>query len=230
MYGIPGFLLATFIVFLGFPFIFFIMPFYLFFLLRGTHERAEKVQGKLQSLLMSNETINKSALEIRLNSLFARRRLIAITNSRIIFVYRNKLGGYDMKDCQWKDLIDVKLSENVFPTYFGSTLDFKFSNSPVAEIKISGIKSNMAAEIYAFSQREEQTWEEKKRIRSIEEDRAKAGGVHINGIPNVNNLGGKPHKDISEELMSVKKLLDDGTITDAEFQEIKSKILNKHFI
>ena len=42
---------------------------------------------------------------------------IAVTNSRIIKLTRRLLGGYEMPDCQWKDLLDATLDENVLPIF-----------------------------------------------------------------------------------------------------------------
>lgn len=230
MYGIMGLIVAACIAAMTFPAVVFFIPIYLYFYTKGAAERAVAVENKVTTLLMGNETLINSALEVRLNSLFGRRRLVAITNSRVLFVNRNILGGYVMKDHQWKDLIDVKLSENIFPRYFGSTLHFKFSNEPAEDIFISGMPTTKASEIYTVAQREEHSWEEKRRIRTIEESRAKAGGVHITNTPSHTGSVSGSKIDISDEILSIKKLLDNGTISDAEYEELKTKILNKYFI
>ena len=60
----------------------------------------------------------------RIASLFKRRELIAITNSRFISINRSLFGGFTMRDYQWKDLNDVKLAENILPGIFGFSLRF----------------------------------------------------------------------------------------------------------
>ena len=75
-----------------------------------------------------------------------------------------------------------------------------------------------------MGQFEEQAWEEKRRIRTIEEVRAAAGGVVVNNAPapSENKSGGNR---MLEEIQKAKELLDSGAVSDAEFQEMKSKIL-----
>ncbi|NNU61728.1 PH domain-containing protein [Ochrobactrum soli] len=234
MRGISGVLLAIAIAvgLLGNLVGFFIIPVYFYFLLIGRHKRIERANARINSLLMNKEQLVDSAVEMRLNSLFARRRLLAITDSRIIVLHRKILGGYSMQDYQWKDLHDVVLTENAFPKYFGSTLEFKFVDALVGIVSITGIPSDEATQIYTYSQRQEQSWEEKRRIRKIEESRAKAGGVHINGLPGVHNSGTgyASSKSTVEQISEAKSLLDAGVISDVEFQEIKSKILGQSFL
>ena len=70
----------------------------------------------------------------------------------------------------------------------------------------------------------------------MEEKRAKSGGVFIGQGSNplqsnksvTNTENEKERKvDITDELFKLKKLLDQGVLNDAEFQEMKSKILSR---
>ena len=70
----------------------------------------------------------------------------------------------------------------------------------------------------------------------MEEKRAAAGGIMIgqNTSPSVStgmgsqeNQNTTPKIDLADELLKLKKLLDEGIISDAEFQEMKSKLLAK---
>ena len=70
----------------------------------------------------------------------------------------------------------------------------------------------------------------------MEEKRAEAGGIMIGQSNNQPSLTTKfpQGKDIqyntdqiSEELLKLKDLLDKGILSDAEFQEMKSKILSR---
>ena len=91
-----------------------------------------------------------------------------------------------------------------------------------------------ASKAYKYAQQAEQSWEEKRRIRSMEEKRAEAGGIMIgqNTSPAISTAMVSKEKqdsnqivDVTEELLKLKKLLDEGILSDAEFQEMKSKIL-----
>lgn len=198
-----------------------LIPYYLL-VLRGQEARAEKATEKLRVAIMDGESVVQFALQLRVFSLWSRRQTIAITNSRIIAIARPLFGGFVMKDHQWKDLRDVQLSENVLPQWLGSRLHFTMGDG---SFEIDGIPSDQAANIYKHAQHQEQAWEEKHRVRKLEEIRAAAGGVVMNG-------GGAAANDAGigaslDELERTKRLLDSGVISDAEYQEIKAKILSR---
>lgn len=196
-----------------------LLPVYWALVVRGSELRAEEAAEKLRSTLMQGETLLHSALQGRAASLLSRRRMIAITPSRIIAVSRPLLGGFSMVDYQWKDLHDVRLSENVLPQWFGSRLVFQTAKGTVPADGIDGPK---ASEIYAYAQQQEQAWEEKRRVRHLEERRASSGGIVMQGAASTPGAAG----GTLVELEKAKQLLDSGIISDAEFHEIKAKLLS----
>ena len=76
----------------------------------------------------------------------------------------------------------------------------------------------------AKAQYEEQAWEEKRRVRGLEETRAASGGVSIGAM---DRAGGVSGDRMVEEIRKAKELLDSGAVSDAEFQEMKAKILGR---
>ena len=78
--------------------------------------------------------------------------------------------------------------------------------------------------MYAKAQFEEQAWEEKRRVRGLEETRAASGGVTV-GMGA--GAGGAAPDRMVEEISKAKALLDAGAISDTEFQEMKAKILGR---
>jgi hypothetical protein len=203
-----------------------LVPVYWLLVIKGSEGRALKAADKLQKTLMEGEHLVSTALQMRLLALTTRRQLVGLTGSRLIFINRSRFGGFTMRDYQWKDLTDVQLSENMLPNWFGSQLSFKANGSLVA---IDGVRSDDAAEMYRHAQRQEQAWEEKRRVRELEELRASSGGttVHAGHTPGVPSVGGP---GALEELQKAKKLLDEGIVSDVEYQEIKAKILARgHF-
>lgn len=206
---------------------------------------AEKRHGdallKLQNTLMPDEVMRVTAVQLRPFALWNRRKSLGITDSRIIILSRGLLGGFAMRDIQWKDLQDAELNENVLPDICGSSLSFLYKKRDLGSVArrrhepalggapslfVGGVPSDEARIIYAHAQAEEQAWEEKRRVRAIEETRAAAGGVYLNtGHGPERAPGTKDTTSLVGELTNLKQLLDTGVISDAEFQEMKAKII-----
>ena len=94
----------------------------------------------------------------------------------------------------------------------------------------------IATEMYKVAQKEEQAWEEKRRVREMEETRAASGGVMFagGGIPSAQTPAPQAPQSseslsnsVADELIKLKKLMDQGIISDVEFNEMKSKLLSK---
>jgi hypothetical protein len=147
----------------------------------------------------------------------------------VILIERPLLGGFTMKDYQWKDLHDATLSENLLPNLFGSRLTFAIRRDGQEQVEgvvvADGLEQRVASRLYTAAQEQEQAWEEKRRVRTMEEARASSGGITLGGYPG--NGGGVGGVSTLDELERAKKLLDSGVISDVEFNEIKSKILSK---
>jgi hypothetical protein len=198
------------------------------FVIRGSEERKAKTVEKLASTLMANERKLADAMQLRMCALTSRRLLLAATSSRVILIERPMLGGFTMRDYQWKDLHDATLSENLLPNLFGSRLTFSIRRDGQEQVEgvivADGIEQRVASRLYTAAQEQEQAWEEKRRVRTMEEARASSGGITLGGYPGNGGGGGASTLD---ELERAKKLLDSGVISDVEFNEIKSKILSK---
>lgn len=198
-------------------------PLYYVLVFAGSDKRAARAGEKLQSTLMKGETVLASGLQLRLYALFSRRLLVAITNSRLILVNRSLLGGFSMQDYQWKDLADTQLAENILPGLCGSRVSFAAAGGKPAML-IDGLPGDIASTLYSHAQSQEQQWEEKNRVRGLEEKRAASGGAILN--VGAGGHGGSVQSTF-DELEKAKQLLDNGTISDAEYQEIKAKILSR---
>ena len=209
-----------------------ILPIYYFLVFKDSKQRSRKAMEKLDGTLMKDENIMHKGIDKRPFALFSRRSVFAVTNSRIINLQRGLIGGYTMRDYQWKDLEDAKISENVLPEICGSTLTFTFSQFPLIMV-YPDLKT--ASDIYKVAQLQEQAWEEKRRIREMEETRAQAGGISIGNTATTSPTGSTSNNDksmstsdIADELLKIKELLDKGILSDVEFQEMKSKILSRN--
>lgn len=207
----------------------------------GAEGRKEAASQKVQQTLMPSETLHISAVQLRPFAFWSRRKAIGVTDSRIIVIARGLFGGFTMRDIQWKDLQDAELCEQVLPEICGSSLSFAFrkgdfgsranvqrgtgvNSSGLPTLLVGGVPCEEARSIYSRAQAEEHAWEEKRRVRAIEETRAAAGGVYLNTGP----AGDETKKEggsLVEQLTKLKQLLDGGVISDAEFQEMKSKLI-----
>ena len=150
---------------------------YWLFVLRGGEARKAKTVEKLMSTLMTNEQKIGDAMQLRLCALTSRRVLVAATSSRVILIKRPMLGGFSMEDYQWKDLHDATLAENVLPNLFGSRLVFSIRRDGQEQVEgtivADGLDARIAARLYTAAQDQEQAWEEKRRVRTMEEAGAK---------------------------------------------------------
>ena len=205
-----------------------IIPFALltYFTFKGAEQRSEQALAQLATTLMPSETIDAQAIQSRVFALWQRRVVVAITNSRVLVIRRGLFGGFKMSDIQWKDLADVRLEQNVLPNLCGSNLNFKHSNAGAGLLHVHGIASDVASTIYSNAQAQEQAWEEKRRVRRMEEVRAAAGGVTVhNAHPGSVATAKAGTGSMIEEITKAKALLDANVISDAEFNEMKAKIL-----
>jgi len=188
-----------------------------------------KALDHLNSVLVSDETLDAWAIQRRLFALTNRRILIAATSGRFIKIKRGLFGGFDMTDFRWQDLGDAKIKvgifgADIFMKIFGST-DLAISKDSDQVLILPGFRKEQAEKIYRLAQFQDQSWREKRRIRELEELRAKSGGVTIGS-----NIGSQQTANASEDaatkLQQAKQMLDNKLITDSEFESIKARIIS----
>ena len=188
-----------------------------------------KVLEHLNSVLVTGETIEAWAIQRRLFALTSRRILIAATSGRFIKIKRGLLGGFDMTDFRWQDLGDAKIKvgifgADIFMKIFGSA-DLAISKDSDQVLVLPGFRKEQAEKIYRLAQAQDQSWREKRRIRELEEMRAKSGGVTI-GTNAGNQPAGNASEDAAAKLQQAKQMLDNKLITDSEFESIKARIIS----
>lgn len=178
----------------------------------GEDKRIVERIRKLGSLLLGDEHIECYAAQRRIFALFSRRIAVACTPGRVLVMRPNLLPGYTLEDTRWQDLRNAHLREGIF----GASLTIQ---TDARVTVIDGLRKQEAQAVYRFCQAQEQAWREKNRVRGMEEARAKAGGVQING-------GAPAAPDTKERLQKAKDMFDSGLITDSEYESAKAKILN----
>ncbi len=191
--------------------------------------RLRSAISKLQSLLVAGENIEHLATQVYIFALInsSRRAIIAATPMRMIIFKRGLFGGYELTDIRWQDLENVNISESFFENIFGSSFTIKIRQGSTLIVK--GVQSVQVRPLYVYSQQQEQSWREKNRIRKIEEDRAKAGGIMIGtAIPNSPPPLSTPAEDtVMIRIQKAKALFDQGIMSDDEYEAVKARIFNE---
>ncbi len=192
----------------------------------------EKSLACLNSVVIEGENLEAWAIQRHIFALTHRRILIAATSGRFIILKLNILGGFDIIDKRWQDLKDIKIQVGIFgadlTVSFSSASDLASAGNIENTMVFKGLNKEQAQKVYRLCQSHEQSWREKRRIRELEEMRAKAGGVQISGTgmsPNT-DMSGAQTNDAVGRLQTAKQMLDAKLISDAEYESIKAKIIS----
>jgi hypothetical protein len=192
-----------------------------------------KAQADLHSILIPGETVEAWATQRRLFALAHRRMLVAATSGRLIWLVRRLVSGFDVVNLRWQDLSEVNLRVGVFGADLviraDQATDLAINAQPGARvININGLRKEQAQAVYRICQAQDQAWREKRRIRELEELRARSGGVQIaQGLGQGLGQGAAPGgaTDAVRRLQEAKQMLDARLITDSEYESIKARIL-----
>jgi len=203
---------------------------------KETHGADEdpRIQASLQQLnglLVPGETLQAYAVQNRLFALTKRRLLVGASTGRLLVLRRNLLGGFHLTDLRWQDLKDVKLNAGIFGADLTVTTldqaDLASQDRTAGMFLLTGLRKTQAQDVYRICQAQEQQWREKRRVRDLEELRAKSGGLQLGvaGGPS-GAIGGASGADAVERLKAAKEMLANGLITDSEFEAIKAKVVS----
>jgi hypothetical protein len=190
----------------------------------------------LQGLLTSGETLEAWAVQRRLYALTHRRALIAATSGRFISLRRRMFGGYDSADIRWQDLKETRISAGIIAADLTLVAQSSADLNIGAEVNrvwnFEGLHKDQAQAMYRICQQHDQVWREKRRVRELEELRAKSGGVQISGAQ---PYGGAPaygsdpagaESEPARRLRQAREMLEAKLISDSEFESIKAKIVS----
>jgi hypothetical protein len=135
----------------------------------------------LQGLLTSGETLEAWAAQRRIYALTHRRVCIAATSGRFISLQRRLFGGYDSADVRWQDLKEARISAGIIAADLTlvaqSSADLNIGAEVNRILSFEGLNKDQAQAMYRICQQHDQVWREKRRVRELEELRAKSGGV-----------------------------------------------------
>jgi hypothetical protein len=186
----------------------------------------------LRSILIPTETLEAWAVQHRLFALSHRRVLVAASSGRLIMITRHLISGFDVSDIRWQDLEEVTLRVGIFAADLairaGKAADLASQGSSGSRrLDFTGLRKDQAQAVYRICQAQDQAWREKRRVRELEELRARSGGIQVSsgpmGMPS-SGVGGQ--SDAVRRLQEAKQMLDARLITDAEYEAIKAKIVS----
>ncbi len=189
----------------------------------------ERPLQHLRSVLIPSETLEAWAVQRRVFALSHRRLLVAATSGRLIVITRQLLGGFDVSDVRWQDLEEVTLHVGVFGAELtvraGSATDLasQGAGGGVRRLNFPGLRKEQAQAVYRICQAQDQAWREKRRVRELEELRARSGGFQVGSGPVPGAAG---QSEAVRRLQEAKQMLDQRLITDSEYEAIKAKIVS----
>jgi hypothetical protein len=202
----------------------------------------DSVLATLRGLLTAGETLEAWAVQQRLFALTHRRDCVAATSGRFISLNRRLLGGYESADIRWQDLRETRISAGILSADLTlvaqSSTDLNIGSEVNRVWTFRGLRKDQAQAIYRICQQHDQVWREKRRIRELEELRARSGGVQFNGAPtgagqssySSADSGGADSVGAESEptrrLRQAREMLDAKLISDAEFESIKARIVS----
>src|SRR4051794_3707168 len=135
----------------------------------GSDDRgASRALDALRTLLIPGEQLESWAVQHRLFALTHRRRLVAATSGRVVWVSRGLFVGFDTGGVRWQDLDDALLRVGIV----GATLSVVAFASPALAsaspgtartLVFPGLRKAEAQAVYRACQAQEQAWREKRR-------------------------------------------------------------------
>jgi hypothetical protein len=184
---------------------------------------------RVRELLVPQETLECVAVQRRVFSLTHRRVIAAATSGRLMVMSRGLFGGFQINDIRWQDLKEAQLRVGMV----GATLtvnalsdsDLAVGGQPAGVTTIAGLRKDEAQRLYTICQTHEQQWREKRRIRELEELRAKSGGITLGGMPGA-SMPAIDNESPVARLERAKEMRDKGLINDSEYEAIKARLVS----
>ncbi len=183
----------------------------------------EDVRREVANLLTAQEVIEYIAVQGGPWIVGQRPDAVIATSNRIILLRRHHLGRLDVHDYQWQDVVDVSLRQGM------TSSDIIVELADGRRDLMPTLKKDQAQRLYAVAQQMEQAWREKRRVRLMEEERARAGGVVLT-MPGTTGADTAPAPARGEDdhvarLARARALLDQRLITEDEYHALKTRIL-----
>ncbi len=187
--------------------------------------------SELKGVLVPGETLEAYAIQRRIFALTKRRVIIAATSGRFIILLRGFFGGYNPVDVSWQEIYDAHLKVGIIGADITLRAmrreDLASANLAGGTFFAPGLRKDQAQQVYRVCQAQSQSWREKRRIRDLDELRAKSGGIQFGSGVAGPGMTGRDDGDPGARLHRAKEMLTEGLITDAEYESIKAKIVDR---
>lgn len=201
--------------------------------LDSNEPRIREALADLQSMLVPNETLLCFTVQRRLFALTHRRALVAATSGRLIGMSRGLIAGFTPIDIRWQDIKTAHIKAGIFGsdlTITALTQPDLASGGTVRTIQFTGLRKTEAQAVYRVCQAQEQAWREKRRLRELDELRAKSGGFQAASPRDVSfgsDSSAIAKGSVTDRLEHAKQMLDKGLITDSEYETVKARIISE---
>lgn len=181
--------------------------------------QVEKVFNRVKQLLTAGEQVLYIAIQKPM-TVDLSPDVVVLTNRRFMFYKPSMLGRAEFTDYIWRDLGQATLQEHMLR----STLTLTARDG--TRIDVTNLPKEQARRLYAISQEMEENVREELRMREMEEKRASAGGIVLQGgVPTGSTAA--PAEDPLQALSKLKQLAEAGLITSDEFEAKKKEILDR---
>lgn len=191
----------------------------------GAATPEDAIRSQVREILMANEDIVCIAMQDQRAPTVKKAAAIA-TDHRLILYRPSLVGSFNFWDKRWHDIHEVHIKQGMM----FSELSIRTTSGE--HIILDKMNKEQARSIYGIAQQQEHQWKEHRRQRQMEEDRAKAGGVTVTNtlvpgaaIPGVPVAQAPAVEDPMAKLSRAKQMLDAGLISQAEYDEVKSRVL-----
>lgn len=177
-----------------------------------------KVYEKVKQLLTQGEEVLYIAVQKPV-TVDLSPDVVVLTNRRFMYYRPSLLGRAEFTDYIWRDLRSAELEEHVLR----STITFTAIGGE--RILIPNLVKEQARRLYSIAQEMEENVREELRLREMEEKRASAGGIVLQGMPSGSTAA--PAEEPMQALMKLKQLAEAGLITAEEYEAKKKEILDR---
>jgi hypothetical protein len=186
--------------------------------------------GTVRGLLVPGETIQVVAVQRRAFALFHRRGVVVATSGRLLVFQRGLISGYQMRSVRWQDVSSAGIRVGIFGADLSVGVldgaDLATTERNARSVIVTGLAKIEAQEVYRICQAHDQAWREKRRVRELEEMRARSGGLQFGAGTPAMLPGAGGSASLTERLEIAKDMLSRGLITDAEYEAIKARVIS----